>query len=414
MSFKKSSAIVLLALSLACAGAAAKTSRRPAPGPAAIVLPFRVDAGRILFDATFKTPDGKDRKALAWFNMGMKAPILTKALYRELGLAEGAPLRLIVGDKIIEAKPGEVTEGDAGFGGADFSRNFGPLPVEAMLPARLFLDYRLTLDYGKRVLSLSSPEGPPPKGLAAPIALNPETGLASVEATIDGRAYAFVIDAGSGYSWMRGPVLSSWLEAHPQWRRAEGAMSAANYNMLDFDFEKRGTIARTPVIKIGEVELKDVGVLGTAPTPFGAFVDGVFGDIFWDNWQKSAAGPVVGWLGQNALARYELTIDYPNRISYWRGIGPGDPDDLDGVGVTLVLRGGRYFVGGLVKTAETGALDGAAAGDELLAVDDMPARDAPKGAVIAALRGKPGEKRRLTLFRDGAARTIEATVLDLR
>jgi hypothetical protein len=413
MSFGKAFAI-LLALFLACGGAAAKAPRRPAPATTAIALPFRIDAGRILLEAVFRTPDGKDRKALAWFNMGMKAPILTKALYREFGIAEGAPLRLVAGDKILEAKAGEVTEGDAGFGGMDFSRNFGPLPVEAMLPARLFLDYRLTLDYGKRVLSLSSPEGPPPKGLAAPIALNPESGLASVEAIIDGRPYAFVIDAGSGYSWMRGPILSSWLDAHPDWRRAEGAMSAANYNMLDFDFEKRGTLARLPVIKIGEVELKDVGVLGTAPTPLGAFVDGVFGDIFWDNWQKSAAGPVVGWLGHNALARYELTIDYPNRISYWRAIGPSDGEDLDGVGVTLVRRGGRYFLGGLVKTDQTGAPEGLAAGDELLAVDDLPARDAPKGVVIAALRGKPGEKRRLTLFRDGAARTIEATVLDLR
>jgi hypothetical protein len=413
MSFGKAVA-VLLAIFLACAGAAAKAPRRPAPGTAAIALPFRIDAGRILLEATFKTPDGKDRKALTWFNMGMKGPILTKALYQELGMAEGAPLRLIAGDKILEAKAGDVTEGDAGFGGTDFSSNFGPHPVEAMLPARLFLDFRLTLDYGRRVLSLSSPEGPPPRGLAAPIALNRETGLASVEAIIDGRAYAFVIDAGSGYSWMRGPILSSWLDAHPDWRRAEGAMGAANYNMLDFDFEKRGTLARLPVIKIGEVELKDVGVLGTAPTPLGAFVDGVFGDIFWDNWQKSAPGPVAGWLGQNAFARYELTLDYPNRISYWRDIGPGDGEDLDGVGVTLVRREGRYFIGGLVETIKAGAFDGVAVGDELQAVDDLSARNASKGAVLAALHGKPGQIRRLTLLRDGAARTVELPVLDLR
>ncbi|QGM46283.1 PDZ domain-containing protein [Methylocystis heyeri] len=414
MSFGKSFA-VLLALLLACdgAGAAAKAPRRPAP-KAARALPFRIDAGRILLEATFKTPDGKDRKALVWFNMGMKAPILTKALYRELGLAEGAPLRLIVGDKILEAGPGEATEGYAGFGGTDFSNNFGPHPVEAMLPARLFLDYRLTLDYNKSVLSLSSPDGPPPKGPSAPIAVNPETGLASVEAMIDGHAYAFVIDAGSGYSWMRGAVLSSWLEAHPQWRRAEGAMGPANYNMLDFDFEKRGTLARLPVIMIGDIELKDVGVLGTAPTPLGAFVDGVFGDIFWDNWQKSAAAPVVGWLGQNAFSRYELTIDYPNKISYWRATGPGDAEDLDSPGVTLVRREGRYFIGGLVKTEDAAAPQGVALGDELVAVDDLSLRDASKGAVLAALHGKPGEKRRLTLFRDGAARTVEAPVLDLQ
>jgi hypothetical protein len=414
MAFQK----ILLAfvlLSLGTGGdAAAKTARRTMQPPALATLPFRLDADRILLEATFKTPDGKDRKALAWFNMGMKAPILTKALYRELGLTEGAPLRLVAGDATIEVEAAKVGNGDGGLGGPDFSDNFGPNPVEAMLPASLFLSYRLTLDYGNRRISLSPAAGPPPAGLAAPIAVNPDTGLASVEAIIDGRAYAFVIDAGSGYSWMRGSVLSPWLAGHPQWRRTDGAIGAANYNMLDFDFEKRGALARIPLVRIGEIELKDVGVLGTAPTPLGAFVESVFGDFFWDNWQKSAAGPVVGWLGPNAFKRYELTLDYPNRLSYWRAAGPEQPDDLDTVGVTLVRREGRYFVGGLVKARESGELEGVAIGDELLAVDDLSAREAPKGAVIAALHGKPGEKRRLTILRDSAARTVELPVLDLR
>lgn len=242
-----------------------------------------------------------------------------------------------------------------------------------------------------------------------PIDLNAQTGLASVNTSVDGRRYAFVIDAGSGYSWMRGAALDPWLQAHPDWRKAQGAIGAANYNMFDFDFEKRGTIARLPMLRFGALEVKDVGVLGTAPL-LGGYIDALTGDLFWDNWQRSAAGPVTGWLGANVLSRYALTLDYPNRVSYWRQVAEADAHDLDSAGVTLVRRGERYFIGGVIGSPDAGA----AIGDEFLAVDGAPAPGAARGAVLAALRGNPGEKRRLTLSRNGARFDIEAPVLDLR
>ena len=278
---------------------------KPAPKPPSSVLHFALDAGRILVEARFKTPDGGTRNAIAWFNMGMKAPVLTKALYAELGIDRGAPLRLAIGETVLEAAaPGVRDDGDS----ADiiaFPQYFGPHKVEAMLPASLFLDRRLTLDYKSRTLAVEPSGEGRPQGVAVPIALNAETGLCSVAARIDGRDYAFVLDAGSGYSWMRGAVLALWLEAHPDWRRAQGAIGAANYNMLDFDFEKRGTVARLPSLQIGALELKQLGMFGSAPL-LGGYIDALTGDLFWDNWQKSAPGPVVGWLGANVLARYAL------------------------------------------------------------------------------------------------------------
>ena len=385
---------------------------KPAPKPPSSVLHFALDAGRILVEARFKTPDGGTRNAIAWFNMGMKAPVLTKALYAELGIDRGAPLRLAIGETVLEAAaPGVRDDGDS----ADiiaFPQYFGPHKVEAMLPASLFLDHRLTLDYKSRTLAVEPSGEGRPQGVAVPIALNAETGLCSVAARIDGRDYAFVLDAGSGYSWMRGAVLALWLEAHPDWRRAQGAIGAANYNMLDFDFEKRGTVARLPSLQIGALELKQLGMFGSAPL-LGGYIDALTGDLFWDDWQKSAPGPVVGWLGANVLARYALTIDYPNKMTYWRALAEPDPHDLDSVGVTLVRRNGRYFIGGLVQTAAQPAGEGVLAGDELLRVGDLPAQGAARGVVLAALRGKPGETRKLTLARDGAAREIMLPILDL-
>ncbi len=406
--FKRILPILLL---LGHSGASAAAAK-PETKPPASALPFQLDAGRILVEANFKTPDGGTRRALAWFNMGMKSPIVTKALYAELELGAGAPLRLTVGETILEAPAQSVVDTGDGADFFAFPQYFGPYKVEAMLPASLFLAHRLTLNYKTRTLAIEPAEGKRPSGVAVPISLNPETGLASVETAVDGKPYAFVIDAGSGYSWMRGAVLAPWLEAHPDWRRAQGAIGAANYNMLDYDFEKRGTIARIPSLRIGALELKDVGVLGSAPI-LGGYVDALTGDLFWDNWQNSASGPVAGWLGPNVLERYALTIDYPNHLSYWRALGGADAHDLDSVGMTLVRRGERYFIGGRVQAPGQPPAEGVAIGDELLAVDDAPATGAARGAVLAALHGKPGEMRWLTLARDGTTREVVLPVLDM-
>ncbi|MBI3275989.1 MAG: peptide-binding protein, partial [Methylocystis sp.] len=253
-----------------------------------------------------------------------------------------------------------------------------------------------------------------PEGVAVPIALNPKTGLVTVDAMVDGRTYPVVIDAGSGYSWMRGDTVKQWLAPHPEWRRAEGAVGLANYNMLDWAFEKQGTIARIPEIAIGAVRLRNIGVLGTGPI-LGRFGDGLIGDLFWDNWQKAAPGPVVGWLGGNALKPFKLAIDYPNRMSYWQSRAAPDPHDLDQVGLTLVRRSERYFIGGVVRKASVDAPDRATVddveiGDELLAVDGLTVPGADKDSVLSALHGAPDERRTLVIERGGQRRQIEASV----
>jgi hypothetical protein len=293
-----------------------------------------------------------------------------------------------------------------------FPQYFGPHKVEAMLPASLFLGYRLTLNYQTRTLSIEFEDAPPPEGVEVPFTLNPETGLAAVNVTVEGRSYPFVIDAGSGFSWMRGSVLTPWLAAHPEWRRADGAMGAANYNMLDFNFEKRGTVARIPSIRLGELEIKNVGVLGSAPYLAG-WVDVLTGDLFWDKWQKSAPGPVVGWLGANVLERYALTLDYPNRVSYWRLVTGPNARDLDSVALTLVRKDARYLVGGLPKVGDQPPAEGVEVGDELVAIGQLAATGAPRGAVLAALHGKPGDKRRLTLLRGGSVHEVELPIVDM-
>lgn len=404
----------LLVFALAPAVAARKGQTKP---PHDVGVPFTLDAGRILLDVEFRKPDGGARRALAWFNMGMTAPVLAKPLFRELQINRGEPLRLQIAGAALEAAADEVTDGDGGFAAPSFAHLFAPRPVEAMLPASLLRDYRVGIDYRRRIFELTRGGEGAPEGVAAPFALNEKTGFATVSVSIAGQSFPFVIDAGSGYSWMRGAVLKQWLVAHPDWRRAEGAVGLANNNMLDYAFEKEGIVARLPEIAVGPVIVKDVGVLGTAPV-LGA-LDGLVGDIFWDNWQKSATSAVVGWLGGNVLGHFKLTLDYPNRISYWRAESAPDPHDLDQIGVTLVRRDARYFIGGLVRPAGNGttpgpAVEGVAPGDELVGVGSFDARGAGKAALLAALAGKPGEMRLLRLERNGLPFEASAPVLDLR
>ncbi len=384
-------------------------------GNAPSTIPFILDAQRILFNVTFERPGGGTRKALVWFNMGMTAPVLTKALFRELEIDRGRPLALRIGDISFDVAPTVVVDGDGkNIGDPEFAQLFGPHPVEAMLPAGLLQKYVVTIDYRRRLLTLARPGAPKPKGTPVPCKLNAKTGLLSVEAMVDGKAYPVVVDAGAGYSWMRGSVVKEWLATHPRWRRAQGAVGLSNNAMLDYAFEKEGTLARVPDITIGAVELRNVGILGTGPI-LGPLTDGLIGDIFWDNWQKSAPEPIVGWLGGNALKPFELTIDYPNGMTYWRRDAASDPHDLDQVGVTLVKRPGRYFIGGVVRkanpdTPDSVTVDGVEIGDELVAVDGANVAGFGKDLVLSALHGSPGERRRLVIERHGERRDIDTIV----
>jgi hypothetical protein len=167
-------------------------------------------------------------------------------------------------------------------------------------------------------------------------------------------------------------------------------------------------------MSLGTVRLREVGVFGTGPI-LGRFVDSLVGDLFWDNWRKSAAGPVIGWLGGNVLKNFKLTIDYPNRITYWQRQAEPDIHDFDQVGLTLVRSADRYFIGGIVRKPNQGGADsstvqGVEIGDELIAVGGLAVRGAAKDTILSALHGKPGERRMIVIERGGARHEIDALV----
>jgi C-terminal processing protease CtpA/Prc len=86
---------------------------------------------------------------------------------------------------------------------------------------------------------------------------------------------------------------------------------------------------------------------------------------------------------------------------YWERQIELDQHDLDQVGVTLEKRDTGYFVAGIAQKHGQPTVDAVRVGDRLVQVDDFQVSDATRGAIFAALHGKPGSVRTLVVERDG-------------
>ena len=80
---------------------------RAMPVPSGLVS-FRLDDNRVFLPMTLVAADGRERSALALMNMGFAGPALSNALYRDLGVGEGRPLRMRVGRTEIVIDPRTV------------------------------------------------------------------------------------------------------------------------------------------------------------------------------------------------------------------------------------------------------------------------------------------------------------------
>ena len=160
-------------------------------------------------------------------------------------------------------------------------------------------------------------------------------------------------------------------------------------------------LLRLPTLAISGLRVTNATVLG----PDQSILD-------W--YSRKSAGPVAGFLGANVIVGFRLEVDFPGRKTYWTA-GPARPvTDLDIVGLTLrAASDGSFAVAGVVSRNGQSTVPGVLAGDKLLQVDALDATKATMGAVIDALRGKPGTARTLVLERSGKQVTVRAQVVHL-
>jgi hypothetical protein len=375
-----------------------------APAPSSVTLPVKLDNNRIFVEAAFRRRDGGVRNALVWVNFGVGSMMIAPSLQKALG-GPGA-VEFSLGGMPVRVEPDAQTDAEE-----DEFKQMGPAPVEAVLPAALWPHFRVTLDYAAHTLTLTRAETPleaDGAGVEVPIEVNPYTGVMAVDATIDGEKHHVVLDAGGGYSWMRGSVVRAWVKRHPDWLRAQGAVGQSNQAMASLLEEQQGTVVRTPEIRIGALTLDHVGVLGLGPThPTLAAM--TFQTLFWSMWGKGApAPPVDGWIGGTAFTPYRITFDYAHGVSRWVKTGTAPTDELNSVPIALFHGTEHYRLGAVVRPQP--GLAQAKVNDILLAIDDRETKAMTWGQVITALHGVPGEHRKLTFEREGRQFTVDAQV----
>jgi hypothetical protein len=377
--------------------------------PAAIGLPeisapsgttrFVMAGNRTYAELAFVRPDGSLHRALAYVDMGSASMEVTESIFRELQL-DRKPLQFRIGALTVEVPPSEIDHGRAS------PRAIGSdLEVEALLPAGVLEKYQVVIDHRAQTLTLARPGTIVAKGIPVPFRLKKETGLIAVDASVGGTTFAVTIDDGSAYTWLRRSVVQEGQRSHPSRERGIGAVGTANMMMSGDGTEASGILFRIPEIDLGGLRLERVGALavegGRGAVP---------GTSLLDWYSTKNAVPVAGWIGGNVLKDFRLTIDYPNRTTWWEKQAEPEIDDLDQVGLTLRSEHGRFFIAAVAVKNGRPTVDGVRPGDELIRVGDRDTRNAGMAAIFQMLHGSPGEARDLVLLRGGTPMTVSARV----
>jgi hypothetical protein len=374
-------------------------------------VPFILDDNRMFAELVFVRPDGTPRKAFVFVDLGTPVLVLNEKLREELQIDQNKPLVFRIGELEVRVESSAV-DSDSG------SAMTGPngkrtVPVEGVLPGSVMKNYQVIFDYAGRTLTMAQPDTLKPEGDEVPCHVNEKTGLISVAGVVAGQTYAFAVDSGSAYSWVRDDVAQQWVKAHPDWKRGTGAVGEANMQTRAGGAEARATIMRVSEITLGSLHLEQIGALGIAPeappfppAPGESKVQG----NFFDWYSKKAPEPVIGWLGGNVLKGFRVMIDFPRHMTYWQRESDLDPHDLDQVGVTLETRDNEkgYFIGGIAEKAGRPTVDGIQVGDKLVQIGDLRLEGATRGAIFSALHGMPNSVRVLILERGGKQVKVEA------
>ena len=371
-------------------------------------IPLIIEGDQILFEVEADGPAGS-RKLLVNLNMGNAHSGFQKHIYDEIGFVHGSPVTFRMGGIPVEVAPGMSSVlDDAAYPDRQLQFFFFTHQVEGNIQCGVLQNFDIALDYEQKSLTLAAPGTLPHDGVAVPIRVKPETGLATIDFNVDGVRYPMVIDIGGAYSWVRPSTAAAWLKDHPERLRGEGAVGTANYNMTGYGIEEKGLDLRIAKAALGPMEIDNVGALGMGGGSGPLNLIGT--EWFLDQWQKTAAEPVVGWLSANVLKHYRVTIDYKAQMSWWKKLSDIDPHELDQVGLDLVYDKGVYSVGRIVAKDGKPTATGIERGDKLVAIDDAPVKGWSRDQLFAALGGKPGDLHRVTVERAGKTLTLSLPV----
>lgn len=386
----------------------------PSGGADTVTVPIALDHNRMLVKAEIQRADGAWRKALLWIDTGNPDCLLSEPFARDLGIdlsvaqqaADGSPLPLEVPPPVGVRIGGMPLD----FSGVKTKVLFEPrwlfstMHNDANLPSTVLRQFQVVIDYPRRQLTLARPGTLAPRGVRAAAAVHPQTGIVQIDAVIGGDSLSLALDNGASYSFISDDVFARLVDRHPDWPRCTGAIGCANIWGW-WPGEPAWPVARVDELSWGPVRLTGVGIVG---------LPGFFqrGASLGDWYSQKTARPVEGFLGPNAFKAFRIEIDYAGSAVYFEQGAEVDEHDMDLVGLTLQPESpGGYRVIGILDVDGKPSVAGVQPEDRLLRIADLEVAGATMGAVIDALRGKPGEMRRLVLERNGARIELDARVM---
>lgn len=388
------------------AAALAVSVARPAVADA-ITVPFVLDHGRILIEVRLTFPDGGSEAIRAWVDNGNPELWITARLASRLALrstADEATFDLLGARAQSVASPEGVelagfpiaTDGVATALRIEAETIAPGLPAEINLPAPVLRRYDLEVDFPRRRLTVARPGDLPFRGRRIAAHRLPGSELLRVDARAAGENLALTVDLGAGFSLLAAPQLERLAARHPRWSRQRGAVATALF--WGFPEEATSLLLRLPVVDLGGVEVKQIGF---AAMP---------ADLL-EPYRAVAGADSAGLLGAAAWLGFRVGIDSSHPSIYLEQGEVPKHDWLDAVGLSLrAERDGSYRIVGVPMLGDVPAVAGVRVGERLAAVDGRSIRGLSMGAVWGLLSGRPGERRSLTIEREGAAIVLPAEV----
>lgn len=372
-------------------------------------VPMVLDHNRMLVEAEFQRPDGTWRKAVLWVDSGNPDFLMSASLARDLGIDFDSTLVRQDVKPLLNVKIGGKNINFLGIKSTVMIQNqwlFNTMHNDGNIPSTVLSRYHIIFDYPGRTLTIADQGSVKPRGTKTPIIIHPVTGIFQMEALISGDRYSFAFDNGSSFSFLPDSRIQRLSELHPEWPFSSGAVGCANIWGY-WDGENEWPMIRIPEVTWGGVKFQNVVIAGLP-----SFFKGNQDVGTW--YSKKTAQPVAGFLGPNVFKNCRVEIDYRNQAVYFEKSQGVPAPDMDILGLTLQpLNDKRYIVLGVVKRDGKPVIEGVEPEDMLLQIDDLKVTGQTMGKVIDAMRGKPGDMKKLILEREGVRFPVNAYVIHI-
>ncbi|MGE5053033.1 MAG: hypothetical protein ACM3WP_02625 [Acidobacteriota bacterium] len=371
--------------------------------PKLVTVPAAIDHNRVIINADLRLPNGSAETVRAWVDNGNPELYISRRIATLLNLAvtcgnqecsSAPPKEVVIGGTTIALSA--LKEAKIPLKPVSAAGVLAPgMAVEMNIPASVLRNYDVLINFPEHRFSIGAPGSIHFRGSSEKVRVT-ENGLVQVASQIENKKYNLGLDIGSSVSFLSGELFDKLAAAHPDWPRMTGAVGSAN--MWGAEAETNWKLMRVDRVQFGPLFLTDVPFVAASKATM-------------DFFEKRAGMPTIGLLGSDMLLGYRVGLDFAHSTVYF-DIGKMTRfPDFDVIGIVLRPEDdGRYTILKVAEFDGKPSVPGVQAGDELIAVDNIPVHGSTMGQVWAMLGGTPALERKLTIQRAGRELVVPAKV----